>query len=169
VGRLVVTGQLPFSPRCFLAAGGACGAVPDGSPSTRKGKGREIPGGNKRGTSAGRTFPGLQAPTKEGLEGVERARTIRRTAARKRRRHTRARGSGALRRCPLAPTAGREADVLMGCEPWRTPFSRATDNSTTGAAPAAAGGRCRAPVPGEWRSAAGDHQHKPATTADRPR
>ena len=74
--RLVVTGQRPLSP-VVLAAGEACGAVADGGLSTRKGKGREIPGGNQRRRSAGGTFPAPQAPTKEGLDRPERTRTIR--------------------------------------------------------------------------------------------
>jgi len=68
-----------------------------------------------------RGISGPQAPTKEGLEGPERARTIRRTAAKKRRRQTRFRGSGALRRHALDPTAGREADAHQLVEAQRKP------------------------------------------------
>ena len=57
----------------------ACSAA-DGALSTRQGKEQEIPGGNKRRRSAGGTFPAPQAPTKEGLDGVERTPRIRRTA-----------------------------------------------------------------------------------------
>lgn len=35
----MVTGQLPLSPRCFLAAGEACGAVADGALSTQRARG----------------------------------------------------------------------------------------------------------------------------------
>ena len=55
--------------------------MPDGGLSTREGKGREIPEGNKRRRSAEGKFAGRKAPTKEGLDGLERARMIRRTAA----------------------------------------------------------------------------------------
>ena len=55
-----------------------------------------------------KTFAGRRPrEERQGLEGPERARTIRRTAAKKRRRQDRARGSGALRRHALDPTAGR--------------------------------------------------------------
>src|SRR6478735_7117651 len=107
VGRSMVTGQLPSPPDCFLVAGKLACSAADGALSTREGKGQEIPGGNKRRRSAAGAFPGPQAPTKEGLDGVERTPRIRRTATRKRRRQDRARGSGALRRRPLDPTAGR--------------------------------------------------------------
>jgi dihydrofolate reductase len=39
-----VTGQLPLSPGCFLAAGEACGVVPDGGPVHPEGQGRAICG-----------------------------------------------------------------------------------------------------------------------------
>jgi hypothetical protein len=38
-----VTGQRPLSPRCFLAAGEACGAVADGGLSTRRARGGKFP------------------------------------------------------------------------------------------------------------------------------
>ena len=82
-GAVVVTGQIPLSP-VVLAAGEACGAVADGGLSTREGKGREIPGGNQRRRSAAGTFPEPQAPTKEGLDGPERTRTIRQDSSQNR-------------------------------------------------------------------------------------
>ena len=110
----------PLSPRCFLAAGEACGAVPV-QARLPAGQGTE----NLRRKSATkerrRRISGPQAPTTEGLEGPERARTIRRTAAKKRRRQTRFRGSGALRRHALDPTAGREADDHQLVEAQRKP------------------------------------------------
>ena len=48
------------------------------SPVYPQGKVKEIPGGNQRRRSAGGTFPAPQAPTKEGLDGLERAPRIRR-------------------------------------------------------------------------------------------
>ena len=75
-----MTGQLPSPPDCFLVAGKLACSAADGALSTRQGKEQEIPGGNKRRRSAGGTFPAPQAPTKEGLDGVERTPRIRRTA-----------------------------------------------------------------------------------------
>jgi len=106
VGRPVVTGQLPLSPVVFWLLAELAELCPTQARLPARAKGREIPGGNKRGTSTGRKFLPLQAPTKEGLDGVERARTIRRTAAKKRRRHQ-VRGRRSSAEPALDPTAGR--------------------------------------------------------------
>ena len=50
------------SPGCFLAAGGACGAVADGGPSTRRARSVQICAGNKRRRSAEQNSTGAQAP-----------------------------------------------------------------------------------------------------------
>ena len=86
-------------------------------PVHPQGKGCAICAGNQRRRSAGARLCGPQAPTKEGLDGPERTRTIRRTAAKKRRRQT---GPGCPEPCdgahwtqqPAAP-----ADARKHC-PW---------------------------------------------------
>ena len=72
-----VSGQLPISPRCF-GCWRSLRSCSRRRPVYPQGKGREIPGGNQRRRSAAGTFPGPQAPTKEGLDRPERTRTIRR-------------------------------------------------------------------------------------------
>src|SRR6478609_11151061 len=106
-GAAQVTGQLPLSPRCFLVAGKLACSAADGALSTRRARGRKFPQGNQRRRSAAGTFPAPLAPTKEGLDGVERTPRIRRTATKRRRRQTGPGSDGALRRHTLDPTAGR--------------------------------------------------------------
>jgi hypothetical protein len=75
-GAAQVTGQRPLSPRCF-GCWRSLRSCARAGPSTREGKTREIFGGNKRRRSAGEEFSGRRPPTKEGLDGPERVRTIR--------------------------------------------------------------------------------------------
>ncbi|AFR31307.1 hypothetical protein ARUE_232p00990 (plasmid) [Arthrobacter sp. Rue61a] len=90
------------------------------------GKVWEIPGGNKRRRSAVGTFPAPQAPEPaEGLDGVERTHRIRRTAAKKRRRHNRTGHGGALRRRDRAQQPATErsgVDAQRGASPASMPL-----------------------------------------------
>ena len=78
-----MTGQLLPSPVVFWLLAKHRVAVADGSLSTR----RPRPGKTVKEISdvrsAGTVFSGMQAPTLKGLDGLERTRTIRRTAAKK--------------------------------------------------------------------------------------
>jgi hypothetical protein len=171
VGWLVVTGQLPFSP-LFFGCWRSLRSCARRRPVYPPGQGTE----NLRRKSATqerrRRISGPQAPTKEGLEGPERARTIRRTAAKKRRRHTRARGSGALRRHPLDPTAGREADARRLVAAQRKPvraLRACTSLQAPGCARAGPSVRLAAGIRCSVRTPSGNGGPPPATSdASRP-
>ena len=100
-------GNRPASPpsRCFgcWRSLRSCGRR---RPVYPQGKVREIPGGNQRRRSAAGTFTEPQAPTKEGLDGPERTRTIRQDSSQNVVDKT---GPGAAEPCGAGtgPTAGR--------------------------------------------------------------
>ena len=118
-------GDRPASPlpRCFLAAGEACGAVADGGLSTRRARGGKFLGGNQRRRSAGGTFPAPQAPERtEGLDGPERTRTIRRTAAKKRRRQQQGQGRRSSATAGTGPNSRPRQRTPEWVRALRAPF-----------------------------------------------
>ncbi len=98
-GRRNLSQLLPFSPVVFWLLASSLARRPT-EPCLPAGQGA----GNSRRKSATkerrREIPAPQAPTKEGLDGVERTPRIRRTATRKRRRQT---GPGSPELCDGAP------------------------------------------------------------------
>nr|AFK89349.1 hypothetical protein [Arthrobacter sp. J3.40] len=174
----LVSGQRPLSPVVFgcWRSLRSCGRR---RPVYPQGKEREIPGGNQRRRSAAGTFPEPQAPTKEGLDRPERTRTIRQDSSQKASQTTQGQEVRSSATAPPGPNSRprqrtpfnwlqRSGNQGEPREPALPP--RATDNPT---APAAQACRLRPPprhlLRAKWRSAAANHQHKPATTADRPR
>jgi hypothetical protein len=101
-GAALVTGQRPLSPLVVLAAGEARGAVADGGLSTRRARGGKFP----EEISDEGAPQGPQAPTKEGLDGPERTRTIRQDSSQNVVDRT---GPGTAEPCGAGtgPTAGR--------------------------------------------------------------
>jgi hypothetical protein len=147
----------PLSPRCFWLLAKLAELCPC-RPVYPQGKARKIFGGNQRRRSAGEDFCGPQAPTKEGLEGPERARTIRRTAAKKRRRHP---GPGGPELCDGAPWTQQPAapaDAHQLVEAQRKPgralractSTPGNGQPTTTSPRLAAGGRRPAPGSAGW-------------------
>ena len=115
-----MTGQLPFPPVVFWLLAKLAELCPC-RPVYPQGKTREIFGGNKRRRSAGEDFFGAQAPTQEGLEGPERARTIRQDSSQKASQTRQGQGRRSPAEPALDPTAGRASGRPYRCEPWRTP------------------------------------------------
>ena len=168
----------PLPPCCFgcWRSLRSCGRR---RPVYPQGKGREIPGGNQRRRSAAGTFPAPQAPTKEGLDRPERTRTIRQDSSQKASQtaqgqevRSSATAPPGLNSRPRQRTSfnwlERSGNQGEPCEPafhlghWTTQRHRQPLDCR------------RRPPPGTWllrdgRSAAANHQRKPATTADRPR
>ena len=119
MGRLRVTGQLPLSPRCFgcWRSLRSCGRR---RPVYPQGKDRGICGGNQRRRSAGADSAARRPPTKEGLDGPERTRTIRQDSSQNVVDTPGPGRDGALRQHGMAPTAGRASGrPFLGelCEP----------------------------------------------------
>ena len=116
----MVTGQLP-SPPLFFGCWRSLRSCARGDPSTRRAR----PGKSSEEISdegaPEKTFRGAGPGGTEGLEGPERARTIRRTAAKKRRRHT---GPGGPELCdgtPWTQQPAAPADAHQLVEAQRKP------------------------------------------------
>jgi hypothetical protein len=178
-GAAQVTGQRPLSPRCFLAAGEACGAVADGGLSTRRARGgkfrRKSATKERRRDISGTAGPDEGGARRAGADtynpsGQQPKNVVDKT------------GPGGPELCDGGPGPNsrprqRTPFQLVGAQrkPGRAlracrPAPRPGQPNATLPAPACR----RRPPPGTWLLRDGgpppaNHQRKPATTADRPR
>ncbi|NIJ03377.1 hypothetical protein FHR86_003736 [Paenarthrobacter ilicis] len=174
MGRPVVTGQLPLSPRCFLVAGKlACSAV-NGALSTRRARGGKFPEEiSDAGAPEGHFLHRRPRLLLEGLDGVEWTPTIRRTATRKRRRQT---GDDGQELCdgPAAPNSRPRSEAEWTPERGASPASMLLPGSRASARGNPRPGLPHAPgdqqpaLVRKRRSVAGNHTQGPATCGGPP-
>jgi len=171
----VVTGQLPFpSPALFWLLAKLAELCPT-EACPPEGQGAEF-FVRKSATKERRRRIPHRRPLEErqGLDGPERARTIRQDSSQKSVADKTGPGVRSPATAPRAPTAGRTSGRPFGVSPGEhTP--PATTNPSKPVTPACRGRRARRTRPlRDGRSAAGNHLRKPATQGrtargDRPR